>query len=70
MGLYVSDTDGHNAILSNSIDLKLEESTAKKFLGRYVILDGTFHAPKGPGAEYLNGFLDQTSEIQAWEAGD
>lgn len=70
VGLYVSETDGRNSILSNSIDLNLEESTAKKLLGRYVILEGVYEAPRGPGSEYLNGSVDHISSIKAWQFGD
>lgn len=70
VGLYVSESDGHNSIISNSIDLHLDSITAKKFVGHYVILDGTYHAPTGPGAEYLNGFLERISKLRTWGAGD
>jgi hypothetical protein len=46
VGLYVSEVDGRNFIISNSIDLKIEESTVKD-LGHYVILAGIYHAPPG-----------------------
>ena len=70
VGLYVSELDGRNAIFSNSIDLHLDEVTAKKFVRRYVILEATFHAPTGHGSEYLNGFLDHISDIKVWGFGD
>ena len=44
IGLYVSEFDGRNAIFSNSIDLRLEEEAAKKFIKRYIILEASFHA--------------------------
>ncbi|SRR6266446_1451955 len=70
VGLYVSEVDGRNFILSNSIDLRIEEDAAKKFVGRYVILEATFHAAKGFRSEYLNGFLDRISGLKTWGAGD
>jgi hypothetical protein len=70
VGLYVSEVDGRNFILPNSIDLRLEEDTVKKFIGRYVILEATFHATKGFRSEYLNGFLDHITGIKIWAAGD
>jgi hypothetical protein len=70
VGLYVSETDGRNFMISESIDLRLDEATAKKFVRRYVILNATFHAPKGNGSEFLNGFLDRISDLKAWKYGD
>jgi hypothetical protein len=70
VGLYVSEVDGRNFILLNSIDLRIEEGTVKKFIGRYVTLEDNFHASKGVRSEYLNGFLDQVSDIKTWGAGD
>ena len=70
VGLYVSETDGRNFMISESIDLHLDEATAKKFVRHYVILNATFHAPKGHGSEFLNGFLDHVSNLKAWNYGD
>jgi hypothetical protein len=69
VGLYVSELDGHNFILSNSIDLRLEEDAVKKFIGRYVIVEADFHAAKGFRSEYLNGFLDHISGLKIWGLG-
>jgi hypothetical protein len=70
VGLYVSETDGRNFMKSESIDLHLDEATAKNLVRRYVILDATFRAPKGNGSEFLNGFLDHISNLKAWNYGD
>jgi hypothetical protein len=70
VGLYVSETDGRNAMISESIDLDLDEATAKKFVRHYVVLDATFHAPKGGGSEFLNGSLNHISNLKAWNYGD
>jgi hypothetical protein len=70
VGLYVSELDGRNFILSNSIDLRIEEDTVKKFIGRYVILEADFHAAKGFRSEYLNGFLDHISGLKTWGLGE
>ena len=70
VGLYVSETDGRNFMISESIDLNLDEATAKKLVRRYVILNATFHAPKGNGSEFLNGSLDHISNLKAWNYGD
>jgi hypothetical protein len=70
VGLYVSETDGRNFMMSESIDLNLDEATAKKFARRYVVLNATFHASKGNGSEFLNGFLDHISNLKAWNYGD
>jgi hypothetical protein len=70
VGLYVSESDGRNFIAFNSIDVSIDDATASKFRGQYVLLEGRYHAPKGPSAEYLNGTLDRISLIKAWNSGD
>ena len=52
------------------VDLRLDDVTARKFRGHYVILEGTCHAPTGPYADYLNGFLERISKLRTWGAGD
>jgi hypothetical protein len=70
VGLYLSEIDGRNFMISESIDLHLDDATAKKFVRRYVVLNATFHAPKGNGSEFLNGTLDHISNLKAWNYGD
>jgi hypothetical protein len=70
VGLYVSEIEGRNFLISESIDLKLDDAAAKKLVKRYVILNATFHAPKGNGSEFLNGFLDHISNLKPWNYGD
>jgi len=65
VGLYVSEVDGRNHVISNSIDLHRQSSTTmREFMGKYVLLNATFHAPKGPMAEFLNGYLDNISGLK------
>jgi hypothetical protein len=70
LGLFLSETDGRNFIVSNSVDLKAEGSELEKLKGKYVILDATFHAAKGRTSEYLNGFLDDVARVREWRSGD
>ncbi len=69
LGLYVSEVDGRNFIVANSIDLRIEESTVKNSIGKYVTLAGTYHAPQGTVSTY-NGYLDHISAVKAWGYGD
>lgn len=64
VGVYLTELDGRNFILSNSVDLHVQESMVEKAVGRYVILEGTYHAPRGPLADYMNGYVDQVSQIK------
>ncbi len=64
VGVYVTELDGRNFIMANSVDLDIEESTINKLVGKYVILDATYHAPTGPLAGYMNGRLDHVSGIK------
>jgi hypothetical protein len=61
VGMFVSQTDGRNFIIPNSVDLHVDESTVKDLMGRYVALSGTYHAP-APRSEY-NGYIDKVLEI-------
>jgi hypothetical protein len=70
VGLYVTELDAQNFIISNSVDLRLEESSAEKLIGKYVILEGTYHAPVGPLSDYVNGYLDHVSELRPLARGD
>ena len=70
VGLYVTELDGRNYILSNSIDLNVEDSKIERAIHKYAILVGTYHAPKGRLADYLNGNLSNVSVTKAWSSGD
>jgi hypothetical protein len=66
VGLYVSELDGRNGVISNSIDLhKKSSSTLRQFMGKYVVMNATFHRPVGPLSEFLNGHFDDISGIKA-----
>jgi hypothetical protein len=67
VGLFVSETDGRNFIVPNSIDLHVDESTVKGLMGRYVAVSGTYHAP-APRSGY-NGYIDQVLDIKPLSAG-
>ncbi len=69
LGLYVSEVDGRNFIVSNSIDLRIEESAVKGSVGKYVTLAGTYHAPQETAPTY-NGYLDHISDLKSWGSGD
>ena len=69
VGLYISEFDGKNFIMPNSIDLRIEESTVRNHLGRCVTLTGTFHAPPAQNPIY-NGYVDNILGLNAWEVGD
>ena len=69
LGLYVSEVDGRNFIVSNSVDLRIEESAVKDLINKYVTLAASYHAPRGTPSSY-NGYLDRISGLKAWGAGD
>jgi hypothetical protein len=68
VGVYVSEVDGHNFVLSNSVDLHLEDSLARTLAGRYVVFSGTYHAPALRSG--YNGYIDQVLDIKPWNTGD
>jgi hypothetical protein len=68
LGLYVSEIDSRNVILSNSIDLRMEDSEARPLIGHYVGLEGVFHAPDPKSG--FNGYIDHVSDIGKWPPED
>jgi hypothetical protein len=71
VGVYISESDGRNFIISNSIDLHHADGTDfKSVLHSYVIMNATYYAPKGALAEYRNGYLDHISDIMLLNQGD
>jgi hypothetical protein len=68
VGVYVSEVDGHNFVVANSVDLHLEYSMAKALTGKYVAFSGAYHAP-APRSGY-NGYIDQILDIKPWNPGD
>ena len=68
VGVYVSEVDGRNFVIANSVDLHLEYSQAKTLTGKYVAFSGTYHAP-APRSGY-NGYIDQILDIKPWHPGD
>jgi hypothetical protein len=69
LGLYVSEVDARNFIVPNSVDLRIEESSIKSLIGKYVTLAGIYHAPPEAVSTY-NGYLDHISNLRAWGLGD
>jgi len=68
VGVFVSEVDGRNSVLSNSVDLHLEDSLARSLTGKYVVFSGTYHTP--PPRSGYNGYIDQIRDIKPWSAGD
>ena len=68
LGVFVSELDGHNFVVSNSIDLHLEDSQGRALAGKYVVLSGTYHAPALRSG--YNGYIDQIRELKPWTTGD
>jgi hypothetical protein len=70
VGIYVTEQDGQNFIISNSVDLRIDQASVGKLVGEYVIFEGNYHAPTGPLSEYLNGYFDKISELKQLTRGD
>jgi hypothetical protein len=67
-GVFVSESDGRNGILSNAVDLTLSDSTIRGMYGKYVIVSGLYHAPPPQGD--FNGYMDHILEVQPLNAGN
>ena len=67
-GVFVSESDALNGILSNAIDLTVHDSnTIRGMYGKYVIVSGLYHAPP-PGGDF-NGHIDNILELRPLRAG-
>ena len=45
VGAYLSEVDGRNFVIANSVDLHVEYSLTRNLTGKYVAFSGTYHAP-------------------------
>jgi hypothetical protein len=62
--LYLSETDARNAVMANCIYVDQSVDKGDKYLGKYVILNATFHYYAGHGLEYLS--FKQISDMKLW----
>ena len=67
-GIFVSESDGRNGILSNAVDLTVSDSTIRGMFGKYVIVSGLYHAPPPQGDS--NGYIDDILEVKPLNAGN
>ena len=67
-GVFVSECDGRNGILSNAVDLTVSDSTIRGMFGKYVIVSGLYHAPPPHGD--FNGYIDHILEVKPLNAGN
>jgi hypothetical protein len=68
LGIFLSEIDGRNFILSNSIDLHVDESVSRGLVRQYVIVSGTYHASTSRSGQ--NGHIDQIVDLKLWKTGD
>jgi hypothetical protein len=67
-GVFVSDRDVFNGILSNAVDLTVHDgNTIRGMYGKYVVVQGLYHAPP-PGGD-LNGYIDNILEVKPLDRG-
>jgi hypothetical protein len=64
VGLYLSEIDARNSILSNSISVQIDEPKVRPLLRHYVVLSGVFRAPDPRFG--FNGSLDKISGVMPW----
>jgi hypothetical protein len=67
-GVFVSESDGRNGILSNAVDLTVSDSTTRGMFGKYVVVSGLYHAPPPHGD--FNGYLDHILEVKPLNTGN
>ena len=67
-GVFVSESDGRNGILSNAVDLTVRDSPIRGMYGKYVIVSGLYHAP--PRGGDFNGYIDNILDVKPLNAGN
>jgi hypothetical protein len=71
-GVFVSESDALNGILSNAVDLTVHDSnTIRGMYGKYVIISiisGLYHAP--PRGSDFNGYIDNILELRPLKPGN
>jgi hypothetical protein len=68
-GVFVSESDALNGVLSNAVDLRVHDSnTIRGMYGKYVIISGLYHAPP-PGGDF-NGYIDNIVVLRLLKAGN
>ena len=69
LGIYVSEIDGRNGIVTNSVDLRVDKTNERKIealIKNYVIFSPVYHAP--PPQAGFNGTFDQILDPEPWGA--
>jgi len=68
-GVFVSESDVLNGIVSNAVDLTVQDSNAiRGMYGKYVIVSGLYHAP--PQGSDFNGYIDNILELKPLKPGN
>jgi hypothetical protein len=66
-GVFVSESDGRNGIVTNAVNLTVSQSTIQGMYGKYVIVSGLYHAPPPHGD--FNGYIDNILEVKPLNTG-
>ncbi len=68
LGVFVSESDGRNGVLTNAVGLHASRNISRDMIGKYVIISGVYHAP-APGGQF-NGYIDHIVEVKLLHAGN
>jgi len=68
-GVFVSDSDALNGVLSNAVDLNVRDSNSiRGMYGKYVIVSDSYHAP--PRGRDFNGYIENILELKPLKPGN
>ena len=68
LGVFVSESDGRNGILSNAVNITVSGDAVRGMIGKYVIVSGLYHAPPPQGD--FNGYIDNILELKLLNAAN
>jgi hypothetical protein len=70
LGIYISESDGVNIVIPNSVNIGPPSQWLEKYAGKYVVFNAVFHAYRGERLYSPSGYLDHLTEVATWNSGD
>ena len=66
IGVYISEIDGRNFVIPNSVSIRQPLSQQDHFMNNYIIFNCVYHSDAPEWGN--NGYLDQVTDIQLWNS--
>jgi hypothetical protein len=70
LALYLSECDGRNAVSINAVYIKVEPDHLRSLIGKYVLLNCTYHSAGNAVDFGSNGYIDRVTDPIMSDFGD